>query len=266
MRSKLFFLLIAALTAAALYAQNVTPGRGGGGSGSGQPANASLTNLSNTAIFTAAANGDIKQAGTLYATGNLYTANSAQGGNTSFYHNFTNDYVPFVFVKGTNEALRYDASLGIVVDDNASSWSMARFQGTHNPSTTNITTILNLESFGEVNNSALSLQVVNSTDQNLAVINLQPSGGAPQITIRSDNTANSGITFGTSFSVGTNGSISTTGNTTSKNGVYYPSNTLTVATIKAGMTNGAFWVGTLSNALQSVWMSNNVALFKILAP
>lgn len=75
----------------------------------------------------------------------------------------------------------------------------------------------------------------------------------------------------TAFEVGGTRTTNTTpfdvaGAATLFSGSYYPSNAITVATISEGMTNGAFWVGTLSNALQAVWMSNNVTLFKKLAP
>jgi hypothetical protein len=50
------------------------------------------------------------------------------------------------------------------------------------------------------------------------------------------------------------------------NGYYFPSNGITVATVAAGMTNGASWMGMMSNALQVAWMSNNVVTWKIIAP
>jgi hypothetical protein len=56
------------------------------------------------------------------------------------------------------------------------------------------------------------------------------------------------------------------GTVTTTNGHYFPSNQVTVATVSAGMTNGAFWMGVISNGLHSAWMSNNVVTWKLLAP
>ena len=53
---------------------------------------------------------------------------------------------------------------------------------------------------------------------------------------------------------------------TATNGYYFPANSITVATVAAGMTNGASWMGMMSNALQAAWMSNNVVTWKIIAP
>lgn len=50
------------------------------------------------------------------------------------------------------------------------------------------------------------------------------------------------------------------------NGVYFHSNSITVAAVSGGMTNGASWLGMMSNALQVAWMSNNIVTWKILAP
>ena len=49
-------------------------------------------------------------------------------------------------------------------------------------------------------------------------------------------------------------------------GVYYRSNTLTVATILTGMTNDDCWVGRMSNYFMEISMSNNVATFTRLGP
>jgi hypothetical protein len=50
------------------------------------------------------------------------------------------------------------------------------------------------------------------------------------------------------------------------NAVYFHTNAVALATLKAGFTNGSFAIIALSNALMAVWMSNNVTLFKKLAP
>ena len=56
------------------------------------------------------------------------------------------------------------------------------------------------------------------------------------------------------------GSVGTT------NGFYAHTNSFSAANIIAGMTNGSFWFGVISNAYQAAWMSNNVTLWKKLAP
>lgn len=63
---------------------------------------------------------------------------------------------------------------------------------------------------------------------------------------------------------GVNGTNITTGNFT--NAVYFHSNTVPVTTLRAGFTNGSFALVTISNALQAMWMSNNVLRWKKLAP
>jgi len=55
-------------------------------------------------------------------------------------------------------------------------------------------------------------------------------------------------------------------NISSGAGVYYPSNAVDGATIRAGITNGGFWFGAFSNGLYAVWMSNNAVQVKLIAP
>jgi hypothetical protein len=69
----------------------------------------------------------------------------------------------------------------------------------------------------------------------------------------------------------TSGTILTTnlissGTATITNGTYYPSNSFSAASVAAGMTNGGFWLGVISNGLHTAWMSNNVVQWKLLAP
>ena len=66
--------------------------------------------------------------------------------------------------------------------------------------------------------------------------------------------------------LGGGGGMATDGSIKVLNGTFYSSNQVTVANIKAGMTNGDFWVGTISNSLMCFWMSNNVIQFKRIAP
>jgi hypothetical protein len=50
-------------------------------------------------------------------------------------------------------------------------------------------------------------------------------------------------------------------------GVFFPSNTATSETfVSDNLSNGDFWTGTISNALQSAWKSNDVVKWKVLAP
>jgi hypothetical protein len=60
--------------------------------------------------------------------------------------------------------------------------------------------------------------------------------------------------------------ITTAATITATNGTYYPSNSFSAANVAAGMTNGGFWVGVISNGLHTAWMSNNVVQWKLLAP
>jgi hypothetical protein len=62
------------------------------------------------------------------------------------------------------------------------------------------------------------------------------------------------------------GNAIASGTVTATNGFYAPSNSLSVAVILAGMTNGGFWMGALSNKLMAVGMSNNAATFTTIAP
>lgn len=55
-------------------------------------------------------------------------------------------------------------------------------------------------------------------------------------------------------------------NFVAQQGVYYRSNSLTAVSILAGMTNGDFWTGPISNGLHAAWWSNNVANWKLIAP
>lgn len=49
-------------------------------------------------------------------------------------------------------------------------------------------------------------------------------------------------------------------------GTYYQSNGLTAALVLSGITNGGGWVGPISNSIQSVFMTNNIAYWKSLNP
>ena len=74
-------------------------------------------------------------------------------------------------------------------------------------------------------------------------------------------------TFTEEFEIASDGQSTFKTNLLANTGIFFPSNAVTqVSQITSGMTNGAFWTGTLSNALQSAWMSNNVVLWKRLAP
>ncbi len=53
---------------------------------------------------------------------------------------------------------------------------------------------------------------------------------------------------------------------TTTNGHFFPSNTFSAASIAAGLTNGGYWAGVISNAFQFAWMSNNVLKWKIASP
>jgi hypothetical protein len=49
-------------------------------------------------------------------------------------------------------------------------------------------------------------------------------------------------------------------------GVAFRTNGLTAVAIEAGLNNGDFWQGTISNGLNVAWKSNSVVLWKVLAP
>jgi hypothetical protein len=72
------------------------------------------------------------------------------------------------------------------------------------------------------------------------------------------------LSWAGNFNVATNLTVGQT--VTATTGYYFPSNSVTAATVLAGLTNGGSWMGMISNALHVASMSNNVPYWKVIWP
>ncbi len=62
------------------------------------------------------------------------------------------------------------------------------------------------------------------------------------------------------------GNLTNSGTVTATNGVYYPSNSVAAATVVTDLPEGGYWLGTMSNRLQSAYKTNGTVTWKILMP